>query len=149
MKLKRKTRIIIGVAVGLAICVLCSVAAVVASYRKGLSFRFLDGYEPERQSKVITDRGTYEILQYHFKADYDTFALAAKSELLSKGYQDITDPNEYDYGQDYERRAFDRTRVEIDYAVVRIHITITRDKPKFTIKGYWRYVKYKLSRQKA
>ena len=143
---------------GLVILVLCLTVVVFRSYPRKMSFHFLDGYEPERQSKGSTEIGTHEHLQYHFKADYDTFALAARSELLSKGFQDITEPNEYGYGRVYERQSFDYILVEIRFAIVRtdgvsnrpihswIDITITREKPKFTFKNYWRYVRVKLSR---
>jgi len=154
----KKRRVITCVVAGLVILVLCLTVVVFRSYPRKLSFRFLDGYEPEKQSKASTERGTFESLQYHFKADYDTFALVAKSELLARGFQDITEPNEYRYGRDYVRESYGRTRVVIRFAIARtdavsdrpiyswLDITIVREKPKFTFKNYWRYVRVELSR---
>jgi len=154
----KKRRVIICVMAGLVMLVLCLTVVVFRSHHRTMSFHFLDGYEPERQSKGLTERGTYEYLRYHFKADYDTFSLAAKSELLSKGFQDITEPDRYRYARDYERRHFDQIRVEIRFAIARtdavsdrpvyswIDIAIVRVKPKFTFKNYWRYVRGKLAR---
>ena len=95
---------------GLVVLVLCLTVVVFRSYPRKMSFHFLGGYEPERQSKVSTEDGTYERLQYHFKADYDTFALAAKSELLAKGFRDTTEPDRYRYEREYVRESHGRIR---------------------------------------
>ena len=143
---------------GLVILVLCLTVVVFRSYPRKMSFHFLDGYEPRRQSKVSIEDWTYEHLQYHFEADYDAFDLAAKSELLAKGFQDTTEPDRSRHEREYVRERYGRIRVRIRFAIGRtdavgdgpryywIDVTVMREKPKFTFKNYWRYVRFRLSR---
>jgi hypothetical protein len=152
--------VILGIGGVSTLLILILIAAIFISYDNELSFQFLNQYEPEQKQSWSTRHNTGEHFRYHFKADYDSFIEAAKSELLAKGFSDITDPNKYYLRQVYEKDAFEDVQVEIRFAIMRsgpaidkpiyswIDVTVMRNKPKFSIKYCLDYLKREYAKMK-
>ena len=155
----KKKRVILGTLGALTLLILILIVVVFFSYDDELSFQFLNQYEPEKKQSWSTRHNTEEYVRYHFKADYDKFTEAAKSELLSQGFKNITDPNKYYREQIFEKKDFERVRIDIRFAVVRsgpainrsvyswIDVTMYRSKPRLSVKLKLLYlmIKYKLT----
>ena len=145
-------QVILGIVAVSTLLILFLIVAIFNIYDDELSFQFLSKYEAERRHSWATIAHTGEDVTYLIKADYDTFIEAAKTELLAKGFSDITDPNT-DYRRVYERDAFEDVRVEIYFAIVRtgfavneplygpLEIKVRRIKPKLNIQNFWNYLK--------
>jgi len=145
--------VILGIVGASTLLILILIVAIFNSYDNELSFQFLNQYEAEQKQSWATRHDTGELVGYHFKEDYDSFIEAAKSELLSQGFNDITDPNKYYERQVFEKRAFEHVRIEIRFAVIRssptinkslyswIDVEVMRTRPKFTIKNCWEYLR--------
>ena len=149
----KKKRVILGTLGALTLLILILIVVVFFSYDDELSFQFLNQYEPEKKQSWSTRHNTEEYVRYHFKADYDKFTEAAKSELLSQGFKNITDPNKYYREQIFEKKAFEQVRIDIKFAIERsgpaidrsvfswIDVTILRQKPRLSLKNCWNYLR--------
>jgi len=145
--------VILGIVGASTLLIIILIVAIFNSYDNELSFQFLNQYEAEQKQSWATKNNTGEHLRYHFKADYDSFIEAAKSELLAQGFSDITEPNEYYKLQVYEKQALEHVRVQIRFAIIRsgpavnnpinfwIDVQVMRTRPKFSIKNCWKYLK--------
>ena len=147
-------RVFFGIVAASTLAILLLIVAIFNSYDEEWLIRFLNQYgTPEQRSPWATDYESGEYVRYHFKADYDTFTEAAKSELIAQGFSDITKPNEDYKLLVYERQAFEDIRVEIRFAIIRsgpainnpihswIDVTVNRTKPRSRIKYYWNNLK--------
>jgi len=157
-EMKRK-RIITGITIASALLLLLLGVAVFMSYNRESQFQFLSQYEGDEQKAMWGEGYTGKVVVYHFKADYDIFAKAAKSNLLAQGFNERTRPSKFCNGPIYEKIGFKRVEAKINFAVIRsgsatskplyswIDVTVTRTKPKPSLKNYWKYLKteyYKL-----
>ena len=123
---------------------------------RSTSFKFLAEYTPMTQEAHASKGVTYEVIQYHFKADYDSFTKAAQAELHSKGFQDVTPPDQENIRLEYEKRAYGEIKIDIRYAIIRsdpnstypinswIDIDIICVGPEFHLWSYLNYLKARL-----
>jgi len=145
-------QVILGIVAASTLLILFLIVAIFNIYDDKLSFQFLNKYEVEQRDPWTTKTHTGENITYIIKADYDTFIEAAKTELLAKGFSDVTDPNKEYSRQEYEKDAFEDVRVEIYFAIVRtgfainkplygpLEIKVHRIKPKLSIHNFWNYL---------
>lgn len=136
---------------------------VLLSYRKQPLYLFLDGHKPVHSYSQTHKGDTFKETLYSFKGDFSTICMAAKSELITHGYIDQTDPKYSNQHHEFVKLTFKLTTKQTSITIKEgdvfdaeatrdnpghivwghkhgwISVSVMCYKPKFNARTFWRY----------